>query len=248
MRLLAGFEKNEIDIFANGGDRKDEKDIQSMKFAKLGVKMIFDVGGNKIQSSSKLLNPFINYIEKGLGGESENLLETKKFLVKKLVINPGQKISVQLHKHRNENWTIVEGKGKIKIGKKSFLGTVGSSFSIPKNEIHTIENNQKTALVLLRFNWVTNFLRKISSDLRIFMEESSKVNKAVIPVAGMGTRMLPATKAIPKELLPIGLKPIIQHIVEETIEAGIEEIIFITRSGKEAIENHFDKNFELEKN
>lgn len=79
------------------------------------------------------------------------------------------------------------------------------------------------------------------------MKEFSKVNKAVIPVAGMGTRMLPATKAIPKELLPIGLKPIIQHIVEETIEAGIEEIIFITRSGKEAIENHFDKNFELEK-
>ena len=79
------------------------------------------------------------------------------------------------------------------------------------------------------------------------MDEFSEVKKAVIPVAGMGTRMLPATKAIPKELLPVGLKPIIQHIVEETIEAGIQEIIFITRSGKEAIENHFDKNFELEK-
>lgn len=79
------------------------------------------------------------------------------------------------------------------------------------------------------------------------MEEFSGVKKAVIPVAGMGTRMLPATKAIPKELLPIGLKPIIQHVVEEALEAGIEEFIFITRSGKEAIENHFDRNFELEK-
>ena len=79
------------------------------------------------------------------------------------------------------------------------------------------------------------------------MEEFSGVKKAVIPVAGMGTRMLPATKAIPKELLPIGLKPIIQHVVEEALEAGIEEFIFITRSGKEAIENHFDRNFELER-
>lgn len=143
-------EKNEIDIFANGGDRKNEKDIPEYEICKkLGVEMIFDVGGNKIQSSSKLLNPFINYIEKRPWGEFENLLETKKFLVKKLVINPGQKISVQLHKHRKENWTIVEGKGKVQIGKKSFFGTVGSSFSIPKNEIHTIENNQKTALIII---------------------------------------------------------------------------------------------------
>jgi len=143
-------EKNEIDIFANGGDRKNKKDIPEYEICKkLGVEMIFDVGGNKIQSSSKLLNPFINYIEKRPWGEFENLLETKKFLVKKLVINPGQKISVQLHKHRKENWTIVEGKGKIQIGKKSFFGTVGSSFSIPKNEIHTIENTQKKALIII---------------------------------------------------------------------------------------------------
>jgi len=74
----------------------------------------------------------------------------------------------------------------------------------------------------------------------------TKVTRAVIPVAGLGTRMLPATKAIPKELLPIIDKPIIQHVVEEAIFAGINEIIFITRSGKEAIENHFDAHYELE--
>ena len=73
-----------------------------------------------------------------------------------------------------------------------------------------------------------------------------KINKVVIPVAGLGTRMLPATKAIPKEMLPVANKPIIQYIVEEAIYAGFKEIILITHSSKHSIENHFDKNFELE--
>ncbi|HAT53459.1 MAG TPA: UTP--glucose-1-phosphate uridylyltransferase, partial [Betaproteobacteria bacterium] len=68
----------------------------------------------------------------------------------------------------------------------------------------------------------------------------------VIPVAGLGTRMLPATKAIPKELLPVYDRPIIEHVVREAIAAGIAEIILVTRSGKEAIENHFDVHYELE--
>lgn len=74
----------------------------------------------------------------------------------------------------------------------------------------------------------------------------SPISKAVIPVAGLGTRMLPATKAIPKELLPLYDRPIIEHIVREAVDSGISEIIFITRSGKEAIENHFDSHYELE--
>ena len=73
-----------------------------------------------------------------------------------------------------------------------------------------------------------------------------KIKKAVFPVAGMGTRFLPATKATPKEMLPIVDKPIIQYGVEEAIKAGVEEIIFVTSSTKRAIEDHFDKNFELE--
>ncbi len=72
------------------------------------------------------------------------------------------------------------------------------------------------------------------------------INKAVIPVAGLGTRMLPATKAIPKELLPVYDRPIIEHVVKEAITGGVQEIILVTRSGKEAIENHFDQNYELE--
>lgn len=72
------------------------------------------------------------------------------------------------------------------------------------------------------------------------------VRKAVIPVAGLGTRVLPASKAIPKEMLPIVDKPAIQLVIEEAIEAGITDIVLVTRSGKEAIENHFDKHYEIE--
>lgn len=70
--------------------------------------------------------------------------------------------------------------------------------------------------------------------------------KAVIPVAGLGTRMLPATKAIPKEMLPIVDKPLIQYIVQECYACGIREIVLVTHSSKNAIENHFDTSFELE--
>lgn len=72
------------------------------------------------------------------------------------------------------------------------------------------------------------------------------VRKAIIPVAGLGTRVLPASKAIPKEMMPVVDKPVIQHVVEEAIQAGIKEIILVTRSGKSAIEDHFDSHFELE--
>ena len=73
-----------------------------------------------------------------------------------------------------------------------------------------------------------------------------KIRKAIIPVAGLGTRLLPATKAQPKEMLPVVDKPVIQYIVEEAVAAGIEEIVFVTSLGKRAIEDHFDRNFELE--
>ncbi len=73
-----------------------------------------------------------------------------------------------------------------------------------------------------------------------------KVKKAVIPAAGYGTRLLPASKAIPKEMLPIVDKPTIQYVVEEAVESGIEEILLITSKGKESIENHFDHDLELE--
>jgi len=75
-----------------------------------------------------------------------------------------------------------------------------------------------------------------------------KIKKAILPVAGFGTRFLPATKAQPKEMLPVVDKPVIQYLVEEAVDAGIEEIIFVTGRGKRAIEDHFDTSFELEYN
>lgn len=75
-----------------------------------------------------------------------------------------------------------------------------------------------------------------------------KVRKAIIPAAGLGTRFLPATKAMPKEMLPIVDKPTIQYIVEEAVSSGIEDIIIVTGKGKRAIEDHFDNSFELEQN
>lgn len=72
------------------------------------------------------------------------------------------------------------------------------------------------------------------------------LSKVVIPVAGLGTRVLPASKAIPKEMLTVVDKPVIQHVVEEAVAAGFREIILVTRSGKQAIEDHFDHHYELE--
>ena len=74
----------------------------------------------------------------------------------------------------------------------------------------------------------------------------TKVRKAVIPAAGLGTRFLPATKAQPKEMLPLLDKPAIQYVVEEAVQAGLTDIIIITGRGKHAIVDHFDRSFELE--
>lgn len=78
-------------------------------------------------------------------------------------------------------------------------------------------------------------------------EKKRKVRKAIIPAAGLGTRFLPATKALPKEMIPIVDKPAIQYIVEEALSAGIEELLIVIGRDKAAIEDHFDKSFELEK-
>ena len=72
-----------------------------------------------------------------------------------------------------------------------------------------------------------------------------KVRKGIIPAAGLGTRFLPATKAIPKEMLPIIDKPMIQYVVEEAVDSGLKDILFVTSKGKSAIENHFDFDFML---
>lgn len=78
------------------------------------------------------------------------------------------------------------------------------------------------------------------------MVEQKKIRKAVFPVAGLGTRFLPATKAVPKEMLTVVDKPVIQYVVDEAAEAGIEHFVFVTGRGKAVIEDYFDIQFELE--
>lgn len=82
---------------------------------------------------------------------------------------------------------------------------------------------------------------------KVMVKSKNVIRQAVFPVAGMGTRLLPQTKVVPKEMLPILNKPLIQYAVEEAIEAGVEEFIFVTSKGKNAIEDHFDKHPELER-
>ena len=78
-------------------------------------------------------------------------------------------------------------------------------------------------------------------------ERAAPIRKAVIPVAGLGTRLLPATKSQPKEMLPVGRKPAVQYVVEEMVEAGITQILLITGRQKSSIEDHFDRETELER-
>src|ERR1700742_936563 len=78
------------------------------------------------------------------------------------------------------------------------------------------------------------------------MADSSAVTKAVVPAAGLGTRFLPATKATPKEMLPIVDKPAIQYVVEEAVAAGLDDVLLITGRSKRSIEDHFDRAYELE--
>ena len=79
------------------------------------------------------------------------------------------------------------------------------------------------------------------------MSNRGSIHKAVIPVAGLGTRFLPATKATPKEMLPVVDKPAIQYVVEEAVAAGIHDVLFVTGRNKDSLENHFDRSPNLER-
>ena len=113
------------------------------------IKMVFDIGGGKLQSSSDLVKPFVNYSEKRPWGNFENLLSSDKYLVKKLSVKPGQKLSLQYHNHRVEHWVVVNGKGVITIGKENVKCEKGSYFKINKNQIHRIENNSSKQLEII---------------------------------------------------------------------------------------------------
>ncbi len=155
--------KNQIDIFANGGDRKNKNDIPEYSICKkMGIKMLFDIGGGKIQSSSSLTKKFTNYREERPWGYFENLLEENNLKLKKLSVKSGEKISLQYHKHRSEKWHIVKGKGKVFIDKKIYPCKKGSYFEINKNQIHSLENTGKSDLEIIE---IQSGLKLIEEDI-----------------------------------------------------------------------------------
>lgn len=148
--LKALNKKNQINVFANGGDRKNKNDIPEYKVCKQNnIKMVFDVGGGKIQSSSDLVEQFNNYSEIRPWGHFENLLEEKKVKVKKLVILPKEKISIQYHNFREEKWHVISGRGKVYIEEKELNCKKGSYFEIKEKEAHSIENTGNKNLEIL---------------------------------------------------------------------------------------------------
>ena len=108
--------KNAIDIFANGGDRLEIGDIPEQKVClENNIDLVFGIGGYKIQSSSDLIKPFLNDIEERPWGLSEYILVEKTYAVKKLIVNPNQKLSLQYHNNRAEYWVVISGRGKITV-------------------------------------------------------------------------------------------------------------------------------------
>ena len=141
---------NAIDVFANGGDRNSSQEIPENKVCiDNNIELIFGIGGDKIQSSSDLTKPFLNYIEERPWGTFENILDEKNYLVKKLTVYPKHKLSLQYHNNREEHWIVTSGKGKVTISGKQFQAEVGSRFFIKRKDIHRIENDNEEPLVLI---------------------------------------------------------------------------------------------------
>ena len=142
--------KNDINIFANGGDRKNIEDIPEYKIClENEIEMIFDIGGEKIQSSSDLTKNFLKSFEERPWGKFENFLEEKSYLIKRLTVNPNQKISLQYHKDRCEFWVVVSGSGVVSVSEKKHKAEIGSHFFIDKMESHRLENVSNDPLVII---------------------------------------------------------------------------------------------------
>ena len=138
----------------------------------------------------------------------------------------------------SSKWTLEEGIEQVvdKFSKNEIGDYSSTKYS---NVMHLSESGRDLLGSLEYSGWEKELL-----EAQVWFKV--KLSKVVIPIAGLGTRMLPATKAIPKEILPLVKKPIIQIIVEEIVNAGFKEIVLITHSSKSSVENHFDSSYELE--
>tara|TARA_A100001015_G_scaffold69395_1_gene76861 strand:+ start:231 stop:980 length:750 start_codon:yes stop_codon:yes gene_type:complete len=142
--------KQKIDIFANGGDRKNEDDIPESEICKKhNIKMIFNVGGEKIQSSSDLvkkevLKPWGNY---------RTYEKNPNYLVKRITVEPNQKLSLQSHEHRSEFWIITKGTAVINLEEEEYELSEGEHIFIPLNSKHRLSNNSSKYLEVIEIQF-----------------------------------------------------------------------------------------------
>ena len=168
--------QKKIDIFANGGDRKNVRDIPEYKICKKNnIKMVFDVGGGKIQSSSDLVNQFNNYKEVRPWGSFENLIDDKNLKVKRILIQPKQKISMQYHNNRYENWIIAKGKGQVTINGKEFSASKRDAFLINKRDVHRVENIGRSNLEIIEVQTGSSLTEKDITRLDDIYGRTKKV-------------------------------------------------------------------------
>ncbi|WP_456475138.1 UTP--glucose-1-phosphate uridylyltransferase GalU [Candidatus Pyrohabitans sp.] len=145
---------------------------------------------------------------------------------------PGKATSGHYHEDSEEVYHFLSGRGRIKLGEEMYDARAGDIFTVPKDTFHQVINPGDEVL-------------KFIAVFEKYEGRGAKL-KAIIPAAGHGTRFLPITKAQPKEMLPVFDKPVIQYVVEEALDAGIDNLLIITGRGKRAIEDHFDRSPELE--
>ncbi len=159
-------------------------------------------------------------------------IEMENLVLSLTKLFPGKATSGHYHEDSEEVYYFLSGEGKLKLGDGVHEARAGDIFTVPKDTFHQVINTGNEVL-------------KFIAVFEKYEGRGTKL-KAIIPAAGHGTRFLPITKAQPKEMLPVLDKPVIQYVVEEALEAGIENILIITGRGKRAIEDHFDRSPELE--
>lgn len=159
-------------------------------------------------------------------------IEMKDLLLSLTVLYSGCSTTGHSHENAEEVYYFLSGEGEILLGEKSYSARAGDIFTVPKSNFHRVYNTGSEEL---------EFIAVFEA-----YEGRGEQLKAVIPAAGHGTRFLPITKAQPKEMLPVFDKPTIQYVVEEALGSDIKNMLMITGRGKRAIEDHFDRNPELE--
>lgn len=159
-------------------------------------------------------------------------VKMKDLLLSLTVLHGGHSTTGHSHENAEEVYYFASGQGEILLGEERYPASPGDIFTVPKSVFHRVYNLGEEDL---------EFIAVFEA-----YEGRGEQLKAVIPAAGHGTRFLPITKAQPKEMLPVFDKPTIQYVVEEALESGIDNLLMITGRGKRAIEDHFDRNPELE--